>query len=83
MIERLASRDGFVCWLCALPLSLVPKRPGKRVSLEHLTPRSQGGGDDEGNLVICHQHCNKHLDNRPREQKEKMRLKWHAATKRP
>lgn len=82
MIALLAARDGMICWLCALPLSLVPKRPNKRISLEHLEPRSLGGSDTPDNLVLCHQHCNKHLDSRPRAQKEKMRQKWQAAIKR-
>ncbi|ANY19218.1 hypothetical protein A6F68_00689 [Tsuneonella dongtanensis] len=58
-----------------------PKRANKRRSLEHLTPRSLGGDDSEANLVVCHQHCNAHLKDRPREQKEKMRTKWHRAFK--
>jgi len=47
--------------------------------LEHLLPRSLGGTDDAANLVVCHQHCNMHLKDRPREQKEAMRLKWQRA----
>jgi 5-methylcytosine-specific restriction endonuclease McrA len=78
MIERIAARDGMLCWLCALPLSLVPKKPSKRISLEHLVPRSLGGDDKPENLVLCHQHCNGHLRDRPIEKKQQMRKKWLA-----
>lgn len=76
MAAFIAARDGMLCWLCALPLSLVPKRPSKRISLEHLVPRSLGGDDRPGNLVLCHQHCNAHLKDRPLEKKKQIRRKW-------
>ena len=79
MIARLLSRDGSQCWLCARPLRDPPKRPNKRISLEHLKARSLGGDDSEANLVLWHQHCNAHLRDRPLERKLRMRKKWHAA----
>lgn len=79
MIALIAARDGMLCWLCASPLSLVPKKPSKRVTLEHLVARSLGGGDETENLVMCHQHCNAHLRDRPLEKKRQMRRKWLAA----
>jgi 5-methylcytosine-specific restriction endonuclease McrA len=81
MVARLLKRDGATCWLCALPLRHPPKRPNKRISLEHLTPRSLAGGDVESNLVLCHQHCNKHLADHPLEEKLAMRKKWHATAR--
>jgi 5-methylcytosine-specific restriction endonuclease McrA len=79
MVARILKRDGSECWLCAYPLRDPPKKHNKRISIEHLTPRAAGGGDDEANLVLCHQHCNGHLRDRTREKKLAMRAKWLAA----
>ena len=38
-------------------------------------PRSLGGPSTFDNLVLCHPGCNRHLADRPREQKERMRAK--------
>lgn len=78
MVAQLLARDGSDCWLCAYPMTQPPKRPNKRISLEHLTPRVLGGGDGTDNLVLCHQHCNGHLRDRPREKKLAIRKKWRA-----
>lgn len=78
MIAQIVARDGMLCWLCDLPLSDVPKRPSKRISLEHLVARSLGGDDTPENLVLCHQHCNAHLKDHPLEKKQKIRNKWLA-----
>ena len=82
MIARLRNRDGDDCWLCGLPMTEPPRRHNKRISLEHLVARSDGGSDEPGNLVLCHQHCNGHLGDRPKEEKLKMRSKWLKAAKR-
>ncbi|QZD86835.1 HNH endonuclease [Qipengyuania psychrotolerans] len=82
MIARLLERDGFSCWLCGLPMTQPPKKHNKRISLEHLKARSEGGTDDLDNLVLCHQHCNGHLGVRPIADKLKMRSKWHKVATR-
>jgi len=74
---EIAARDGPGCWLCTLPIPKVPKRPGKRASIEHLIARVRGGGNALDNLVLCHDACNRHLGDRPIEQKLKMRARWH------
>lgn len=79
MANRLLERDGPGCWLCGGPMPDPPKRANKRRTIEHLVPRSKGGTDDWGNLVVCHQHCNHHLADRPREKKLAMREKWQRA----
>lgn len=76
-VATLRERDGGDCWLCARPLSRVATRPGRRTTLEHLTPRCHGGGDGLDNLVLCHAACNRHLRDHPREKKLKIRDKWH------
>lgn len=77
-VERLAARDGDSCWLCSLALtSRQPNHP-KCTTIEHLTPRCAGGGDELENLVLCHKACNAHLRDHPREKKLTIRAKWHA-----
>ena len=74
----IVARDGPLCWLCDRPIPSAPKKQGRRASIEHLEPRCRKGGDALGNLVLCHDSCNRHLGDRPVEQKWKMRAKWHA-----
>ncbi len=76
MIARLLKRDGEDWWLCGRAMPDPPRHPNKRRTIEHLNPRSLGGGDEESNLVVCHQHCNMHLRDRPPDRKLKMRAKW-------
>jgi hypothetical protein len=76
-IGLLMERDGQGCWLCTRPLNSASTRPGRRISLEHLTPRCTGGGDGLDNLVLCHDSCNRHLRDHPADKKRKIREKWH------
>lgn len=76
-IALLIERDGDACWLCTRPLSRHSTRPGRRISLEHLTPRATGGGDGLDNLVLCHAACNRHLRDHLAEKKRRIREKWH------
>lgn len=82
MVERLRARDGDKCWLCARPLKMTATKQSRRISIEHLHPRSLGGGDEAANLVLCHHHCNLHLRDRTLETKLKMQTKWHRETER-
>ena len=77
-MTEIVRRDGPNCWLCTLPIPKLPKRPGKRASIEHLVARTLGGGNALANLVLCHDACNRHLGDRPIEQKLKIREKWHS-----
>jgi hypothetical protein len=74
--ELLLARDGDRCWFCGgrLNFSAVPNSK-KAPTIEHLTPRSLGGKSDLDNLRLCHPGCNRHLGDRPREQKERLRAK--------
>lgn len=49
--QRLWQTSGKCCWYCATPLTLGQAR------LEHMTPRSRGGGHDVGNLAIACRDC--------------------------
>lgn len=46
-------RDGMACAYCGSGLE-----EGAQLTLDHLTPRSQGGTHSETNLVTCCQKCN-------------------------
>jgi hypothetical protein len=58
-VDDLASRDGWVCWICegaidpALPSSLAGG-----ATIDHVVPRSRGGGNDGANLRLAHRRCN-------------------------
>lgn len=46
-------RDGMCCAYCGSVLE-----DGITLTLDHLTPRSQGGNNHETNLITCCQKCN-------------------------
>ena len=81
-MAEVAKRDGPDCWLCSLPFNERATKPGRRRSLEHHLARTLGGTDDLANLRLCHDSCNRHLGERPPEQKLRMREKWHRETAR-
>lgn len=82
-IDQLVAQNGHRrCWLCDLEIPTAPKKQGRHASLEHLEPRCAGGSDELHNTVLCHDSCNRHLGNRPKAQKLKMRTKWHRAAQR-
>ncbi len=57
--KRIFERDGYICWLCGTPTSPAWS-PGDILSptIDHLTPRSLGGGDEDSNLATAHMLCN-------------------------
>lgn len=52
-------RDAWTCQICSEPTSrrYSPSDPWSP-TLDHVTPRSQGGSDDPSNLRLCHLWCN-------------------------
>ena len=60
--RRLAiyERDGWACQLCGDPIDrdADPMVGGLAPSLDHIVPRSLGGGDDDDNLRMAHRDCN-------------------------
>ena len=78
--EQIRARDGEACWFCSGKLNFAATASEKRKpTIEHLEPTSLGGTDELGNLRLCHPGCNKHLGNRPRAVKERMREKRQLA----
>lgn len=55
------TRDGYRCGVCGVAAS---DRPGVRLEVDHLVPRSQGGTDDPSNLLTMCRDCNqgKHVE---------------------
>lgn len=59
--RRLAiyERDGWVCQICYLPIAVdAPVNDDYAPSLDHITPRSAGGGHETDNLRLAHRLCN-------------------------
>lgn len=59
--RRLAiyERDGWACQICHEPVDRAAEPTGAWFpSLDHITPRSLGGGDDDNNLRLAHRWCN-------------------------
>ncbi len=79
-IAALRTRDGGDCWRCNRPMRFEgPPNCGKAATIEHVLPRSKGGGNDLANLRLCHVGCNRHLADHAPEQKERMRINQPAA----
>lgn len=54
------------CWLCGGPIDMTAsKRSPLGLSIDHVRPRSMGGGDDIDNLRPAHFHCNVRRGARP------------------
>ena len=52
--EFVAERSGYRCEYCLSPMHCNPDQP----SIEHIHPRSRGGGDAPSNLALSCQGCN-------------------------
>jgi 5-methylcytosine-specific restriction endonuclease McrA len=55
--ERVGGRWTGKCLICNGRLSFDP-RDGEGVNIEHIVPRSNGGGGDLANLALTHPRCN-------------------------
>jgi len=56
---RRRSKGFLVCHICECPIDPSVKRPSSlALSVDHLTPRAKGGGDDDANLLHAHVICN-------------------------
>ena len=53
LIEHLAIRDGFECYLCPRPFT-----EDDRPTIDHKYPLSKGGGWELENLKLAHRRCN-------------------------
>jgi len=67
--KSLLNRDGLGCWLCGKIM------PENDQTIEHLEPRSKGGTNFLGNLVLTHRLCNEKMGDRTHANKLVMRAK--------
>lgn len=52
-------RDSFTCGICADPVDMsLHWNADMAASLDHIKPRSHGGGDESENLRMAHRVCN-------------------------
>ena len=68
-MRRLANlvvgRWGAVCWLCGEPIDLAAsRRSSLGLTVDHVVPRSKGGGDDVSNRLIPARAGKTHLRQR-------------------
>lgn len=55
---HLFHEQGGVCALCCEPMDEISVLDPQVLQVEHLTPVSKGGTNDETNLVLAHRTCN-------------------------
>jgi 5-methylcytosine-specific restriction endonuclease McrA len=68
---KLLARDGDECWFCGKPM-------GEDMTIEHLVPRSAGGGNKLANYALAHALCNHAAANKPLVEKIEMRAAMRA-----
>jgi len=56
--RKLLARDGDECWFCG-------KSMGDDATLEHLVPKSRGGGNRLDNYALAHRVCNNLAGDKP------------------
>lgn len=56
--EAYAIRDGHICHICGQQVIPRDNQQNTYLSMDHLNPRSNGGGDEPSNIKIAHQGCN-------------------------
>lgn len=58
-LADLAARDGWWCWLCGGEIDpTAPANSAGSGTVDHLVPRSRGGGNEPSNLRLAHRRCN-------------------------
>lgn len=70
---KLIERDGDGCWFCGLPM-------GDDMTIEHLVPKSAGGGNKLANYALAHGACNRAAGNKPLVEKIEMRAALRVPT---
>ena len=66
--RKLLERDGPDCWFCGKPLD-------DDCTLEHLVPKSKGGGNSLANYALAHRRCNADAADLPLVEKIAMRAR--------
>ena len=69
--RALLDRDGDECWFCGLSM-------GDDATIEHLVPKSAGGGNKLANYALAHAACNHRAADMPLVQKIELRAKLRA-----
>jgi 5-methylcytosine-specific restriction endonuclease McrA len=67
-LSWLLARDKGRCGFCNVKVVLREGCDDNRpnvATIDHITPRSMGGGDDDSNLILACQMCNKLKGNEP------------------
>jgi len=68
---KLLARDGDECWFCGRAL-------GDDITIEHLVPKSKGGGNTLDNYALAHAVCNHKAANKPLVEKIELRARMRA-----
>lgn len=59
LAAALIERDGLACAICGRPIDPhAPRGSAAGLSIDHVVPRSRGGGHDLANLRLAHHGCN-------------------------
>ncbi len=56
--ERVLATHGRVCWICGESIGEEPAGHPRALTLDHVTPKGEGGGNEESNLRPAHFACN-------------------------
>jgi len=72
--RKLLARDGADCWFCGLAL-------GSDATIEHLVPKSKGGGNRLDNYALAHSACNQAAADKPLVEKIALRESLRAKSK--
>lgn len=61
----LGERDGWTCWVCRRDVDPgAPRDSSHAGSVDHVVPRSRGGTNEDSNLRLAHQRCNRQRGSR-------------------
>lgn len=61
--QKIGERDGWTCHICGQPIDqTLPPGHEMQGSIDHLTPRRQGGTGDRDNVRMSHHRCNHERD---------------------
>ena len=67
--QNVLMRDNYTCQICGATV-----KDGAKLEIDHIKPFSKGGTDDENNLQVLCQQCNREKHNRTDLLHDKMKL---------
>lgn len=74
--QNVLMRDKYTCQICGATV-----RDGAKLEIDHIIPKSKGGGNDENNLQVLCQRCNREKHNRTDLLHDKLKMKELGAIK--